>query len=352
MKLLNIRKSSFFFLIIISLLIFASCTSSKDSSSKNLNQNNPASNTQAGVTPKNNTTGRPATPEIKSADSDTVQNESSDSDTVQNKSADSDTVQNESADNDAIQNESIDNESAKNKTTDKEVKEITSSNIDSDKDLNDADNTKQMIAIDAGHQSKGNYEKEPIGPGSKTKKAKVSSGTQGVSSGVPEYKFNLTIALKVKEELLDRGYEVFMIRETNDVDLSNKERADLAADSGSDLFLRIHANGSDNSSVKGVSTLYPSKDNPYVSDLSTDSRELSESIVDAICEQTGAKNRGASANDTMSGINWSTIPVTIIEVGFMSNPKEDKAMQTKSYQRKIVNGICDGIDDYYENQKK
>lgn len=206
----------------------------------------------------------------------------------------------------------------------------------------------KLIAIDAGHQSKGNSEKEPIGPGSSITKPKVSSGTRGIATDVPEYELNLVIALKVKEELMDRGYEVYMIRETHDVNLSNRERAEMANESGADIFIRIHADGSENSSVSGTSTLYPSKKNPYVAELYEDSYALSKAIVDSMCDRTGAKNRGAIARDDMSGINWCTIPVSIIEMGYMSNKKEDKLMQNEEYQDKMVQGICDGIDTYYE----
>lgn len=206
---------------------------------------------------------------------------------------------------------------------------------------------KKIVVIDAGHQSKGNYEKEPIGPGATTMKAKVSSGTQGIYTKVPEYKLNLVIAKKVKSELEDRGYEVIMIRTTHKVNLSNKERAEIANESGADIFIRIHADGSENPEVNGVSTLYPSKKNPYVANLSADSYALSDAMVDGICKQTKAKNRGAIARDDMSGINWCKIPVSIIEMGYMSNKKEDKLMQTAKYQNKIVQGICNGIDEYF-----
>jgi N-acetylmuramoyl-L-alanine amidase len=207
---------------------------------------------------------------------------------------------------------------------------------------------KKTIAIDAGHQTKGNYEEEPIGPGAAETKPKVSSGTQGVATNVPEYKLNLVIAKKIKSELINRCYEVFMIRDTNDVNISNKKRAEMAAESGADLFIRIHADSSTDADVNGTSTLYPSKDNPYVSNLSEDSQRLSEAIVNSICELTSSKNRGTIPADNMSGINWCTIPVSILEMGFMSNVKEDKLMQTEEYQTKIVNGICNGIDEYYQ----
>ena len=139
-----------------------------------------------------------------------------------------------------------------------------------------------------------------------------------------------------------------MIREKNNVNLSNKERAELANESGADVFIRIHADGSEDSGVHGISTLYPSKDNPYVSKLSEDSYTLSKAIVDAMCKSTGAKNRGAIPRDDMSGINWCSLPVTIIEMGYMSNKKEDELMQTQKYQDKLVQGICDGIDAYFE----
>lgn len=206
---------------------------------------------------------------------------------------------------------------------------------------------KKIIAIDPGHQSKGNSATEATGPGSTTKKAKVASGTSGVSTKVPEYKLTLEVSLKLKEALLDRGYEVVMTREKNEVNISNKERAILANESGADICIRIHADGATSQSASGASALYPSTKNPYVSGLSKSSKKLASSVITKFCDKTGAKNRGTVARDDLTGTNWSTIPVIVLEMGFMSNPSEDKKMQKDSYQAMMVEGICNGIDDYY-----
>ena len=121
------------------------------------------------------------------------------------------------------------------------------------------------VAIDAGHQRRGNSEKEPIGPGSSTYKAKVASGTCGVATGINEYELNLAVSLKVRDILEERGYDVYMIRETHDVNISNSERAKLAAQNGADILVRVHANGDSNQSVYGALTMAPSSRNTYLS---------------------------------------------------------------------------------------
>lgn len=206
----------------------------------------------------------------------------------------------------------------------------------------------RKIAIDAGHQAHGNSEQEPIGPGASQTKAKVASGTTGRTTGVTEYQLNLDVALKLRDELEARGYEVYMIRETNDVDISNAERAQLAAESGSDILIRIHANGADNTSVAGALTMAPSTANPYLSqEMIAECQKLSQCIITAFCASTGANNQGVYQTDEMSGLNWCSIPATIVEMGYMTNQEEDTRMQTADYQQQMVTGIADGIDQYF-----
>ena len=234
-----------------------------------------------------------------------------------------------------------------------ENKKITSSRMAAEADTASlaeevpADWNGRIVAIDAGHQAKGNPEKEPVGPGSSPMKAKVAAGATGISTKLPEYQLTLAVAQKVETLLAERGYRVVMIRKTNDVNLSNAERAKIANESGADIFVRIHANSLDSPGVRGTLSMCQTEKNPYNGELHDQSYRLSRSITDAICAATGFKNRGVQETDTMSGINWCTIPVSIVEMGFMSNPEEDQLMAQEEYQDLIAGGIANGIDAYF-----
>lgn len=205
---------------------------------------------------------------------------------------------------------------------------------------------KKIVGIDPGHQSRGDSSTEPNGPGSTTYKAKVAGGTRGAATGTPEYKLTLAVAKKLKTELWNRGYQVVMTRTKNDVNISNKERAILVNESGADICVRIHADGGV-SSARGATALCPSASNRYISKLYSKSKKLSEQVLGAYCAKTGLRSRGISYRDDLTGTNWSTVPTTLIELGFMTNATEDRYMASASGQKDMADGLADGIDGYF-----
>ena len=215
-------------------------------------------------------------------------------------------------------------------------------------DSNTASNG-HIVGIDPGHQGYNidMSDLEPMGPGSSEMKAKATTGTQGSYSGVPEYQLNLDISLKLKSVLEQRGYQVVLTRMDNDTAISNKERAEYAAAQGAEIYVRIHANGDDSPTVSGALTMAPSPDNPYIPQLSEESVRLSQCILDSYCTVTGFQNLGVQYYDNMTGINWSTVPVTILEMGFMTNEYDDMHMTDASFQDTMVEGIANGIDSYF-----
>lgn len=208
-----------------------------------------------------------------------------------------------------------------------------------------------VIVLDPGHQ--GSHvdmsAPEPNAPGSDVMKAKCTSGTSGKYSGFPEYQLNLQVALLMRQELEARGYQVLLTREDNDKAISNAQRAQLANEAGADAYIRIHANGSENTAAQGALALVPSPGNAYVGQLHDQSYRLAEAILNAYCAETGFANKGIQENDSMTGINWSQVPVMIMEMGFMSNEHDDLAMADDGFQAVMVKGMVDGIDAYFSD---
>lgn len=248
-------------------------------------------------------------------------------------------IQKEIADDETVGNEIVQEETIKSVSEEEHVYEGQSQGH-------------KVICIDAGHQSQGNNEREPIGPGASETKAKVSSGTKGVSTEKMEYELTLEVSLKLQEELERRGYEVIMCRTTNDVNFSNAERAAIANNAGVDAFLRIHADGAEDASIQGAHTICQSSGNPYNGQLYEQSLRLSQCVISEYLAATGAKqlkaDAGVDERDDLSGINWCSVPVTLIELGFMTNPTEDEFMSSPDYQTKMVIGIVNGIDKYFD----
>ncbi len=202
-----------------------------------------------------------------------------------------------------------------------------------------------VVVIDPGHQQKSNLTQEPVGPGATETKMRDTGGTVGRFTGLMEYKLNLDVSLKLRTELENRGYTVIMTRTTNDVDLGNIERANVANDNNADVFIRVHANGDSNAATNGAMTICRTAKNPYPG-MYRESRALAEAVLDCFTAATGAKRYSLWETDTMGGLNWAKVPSIIIEMGFMSNKNEDTLMATDAYQNKMVTGMANGIDKF------
>ena len=207
-----------------------------------------------------------------------------------------------------------------------------------------------IVCIDPGHQ--GSWvdmsAQEPMAPGSSQTKNKATTGTTGNYSKVPEYQVNLEVSLVLQKELTSRGYKVVMTREDNDKAISNKERAEFATSANADITIRIHANSDNSPSAAGALTMAPTSSNTYLDkDIIEKSNTLASCVIDSYCNATGLANKGVISADNLTGTNWSTIPVAVLEMGFMSNQKDDLYITDSANHETMARGIADGIDAYF-----
>lgn len=204
-----------------------------------------------------------------------------------------------------------------------------------------------LIVLDPGHSSQIPEGTEPIGPGSSEMKEADTVGTYGPASALHEYELTMRVSQKLRTELEKRGYEVHMTHLDTVQPISCVRRAEIANENAADAFLRIHANGAEDTSAHGAMTICITSSNPYHPELYSASKRLSETVLDSYCEGTGASREKVWETDTMTGNNWAEVPTTLIELGYMTNPDEDLMMAMDSYQKKMVLSIADGLDRWF-----
>ena len=325
-------------------------TDSANSSKKSTNTNSAESSkkiitSESAVSTKSNTESKSDTVSSSSENTQTVTSENKNTEqSVTSQTSETNEENNdEQTDSSEVSNESENTVSSETVTENYSMPEVVSRPTERTSD-------KKIVVIDAGHQEHANFEYEPMGPGSSEMKIKVSGGTSGVVTGIPEYELTLILALKLQTILEERGYEVVQTRTTHDVDIGNIDRANVANSINADAFIRIHANGSDSSYVNGAMTLCQTPYNPYNGNIYDECKALSTYVLDELVSATGCNKQYVWETDTMCGINWSQVPVTIVEVGYMSNPQEDRLMATEEYQDKICEGLANGLEKFLETQ--
>lgn len=223
-----------------------------------------------------------------------------------------------------------------------------------DKDADDEDVVDRgefVVCIDPGHQSHSDSKTEPIGPGSAVVKSRITGGTTGVVTGVPEYETVLQIATNLKRRLEAAGVTVVMTRSTNDGNLSNAERAQIANAAHADLFVRVHADSSTDEKLCGVSTLYPSV-NDWTKKTAEESKRAASVIQPAVVKSTRAVNIGMAERGDLAGFNWSTVPCVLVSVGFPSNRVEDRLLVSPNYQDQVAQGLAAGTLEFLSGERR
>lgn len=211
----------------------------------------------------------------------------------------------------------------------------------------DAEKVKKIVMLDPANQAVVNAEQVEIGPNTDVTKQGASTGNVGTILGTKESELNLTYAKLLKTELESRGYQVLMTRDTDEINLSNKDRALLANDSEATVYVRIQMNFSENSSLTGVMGVCMTPDSEFNSDLYNDSYRLTTRLIQGVLDNTACTNQGIYETDQMTAINWSEKPVALIKLGYLSNEEEESKLIDQDYQKEIVQGLADGLDAYY-----
>ena len=209
--------------------------------------------------------------------------------------------------------------------------------------------SKNVIVIDPGHSSQIPDGQVPLGPGSDEMRDADNYGAVSVTNGLHEYELVLDVSLRLKDKLEARGYKVVMVRTTNSGKYSCVDRAKVANDNNAALFLRVHANAAPKDySKNGAMTICITKDNDFVPAMYKKSRLLSDLILNNYVAAVGCYNEGVWERADMIANNWSKVPTTLVELGYMTNEREDQLMQTSAYKEKMVNGLLNGIDAYFK----
>lgn len=207
------------------------------------------------------------------------------------------------------------------------------------------------VLLDAGHGCSGNYV-EPKYKGASDSEVTYensSTGATGVVTKKREGDLTLEIALKLQKKLQNLGADVLMIRTKKTTPMSLVQRAEYGNKHKVDLAFRIHADGLDDQSVNGASTLYPSAEH-INNKIAEKSKNIASIIQKEYIKSTGLADRGTVERNDLVGFNFTTVPCILLELGFMTNPEEDKKMSDKKFQEKMVDGITNGMIAYYTNK--
>jgi N-acetylmuramoyl-L-alanine amidase len=200
-----------------------------------------------------------------------------------------------------------------------------------------------VVVVDPGHDRLANLRTEPIGPGSSTRKILDGGGTHGVVTGIAEPDLTLAISIRLRELLRRAGVRVVMTRtQTTGTSMGNIARARIANRAHAGLFLRVHADGSASSDARGTHTLAPALHAGWTDDVYRVSHRAARLVQTELVRSLGFPDRGIQERSDYTGFNWADVPVILVELGFMTNPTEDRELARPAVRERAALGLCRG----------
>ncbi len=159
---------------------------------------------------------------------------------------------------------------------------------------------------------------------------------------VQEKVLSLKTANLVKKQLTKLGYRVVLTR-TRDVSIPLKKRTQLANDTKSQLFVSIHYNAHEVTTVHGIEIFYYNRGSKW---RSQNSKKVAELILNRMIKSTGAKSRGVK-HGNFHVIRETGMPAILVEGGFVTNPEERARLEKDGYIEKIARAITDGVNKHF-----
>lgn len=184
----------------------------------------------------------------------------------------------------------------------------------------------KLIVIDPGHGGK-------------------DPGATSPTTKVYEKDLNLRVALMLNERLKELGFKTLMIRD-DDTYVGLYERAGIANRNDGDLFISIHHNYNDKKDISGVQVYYcPAYESEVKED---DNYPLSKRLMEELLNELDAVDKGIIRKPEFVVTRETKMVAALIELGFLSNPEEEKKLHSEKYQKKEVDAIANGIVRYFE----
>ncbi len=159
-------------------------------------------------------------------------------------------------------------------------------------------------------------------------------------NGLNESEVVLDISLRAAALLEDRGFDVIMTR-NDDSFISLYERAEIANRAGAEIFVSVHSNAATRSAVGGLETYYGRG-------RESDSYYLARTMQNSMVNKLRLTDRGVKT-DRFTVIRETEMPAVLLEIGFLSNPEEERLLGSSSFRERAAESIAEGIQKYRDS---